>query len=93
MAADAIDNELHACESRALVCTKQKRKRSASFIIKFTPLSLTTFEKYHNIMSFLSFYYVTFSLYITLTEHSGSSNSNIGRRINGCIAGEAEGGM
>lgn len=39
------------------------------YCIKFTPLSFMTFEKYHNIMPFLSFYYVV----LFITKNDGNS--------------------
>lgn len=46
------------------------------YCIKFTPLSFMTFEKYHNIMPFLSFYYVI--LFITPNHRTILRGANCG---------------
>lgn len=45
------------------------------YCIKFAPLSFMTFEKYHNIMPFLSFYYVILFITQTTIVLAGASST------------------
>lgn len=47
------------------------------YCIKFAPLSFMTFEKYHNIMPFLSFYYVVLFITPTTIVLAGASSATI----------------
>lgn len=46
------------------------------YCIKFAPLSFMTFEKYHNIMPFLSFYYVVLFITPTTIVLAGASSAD-----------------